>query len=108
MSLIDNLSASALNTLLRVRGGTFAIIDGINVANAYLTQDARSTDPTMGGMISGASQSILVLKTDYPDRPPENCSVIFPTGELAGSDLIAAEVSDRGGYWSIVCEESIN
>ena len=99
-------ASAALNTLQRVKGKISVELDGTLVP-AVLTRGEGGLAPAMGGILSTSSQSILIQKSDYPERPPENCTVQFMDGELASDGpLTATLVVDRDGYWSITCEEA--
>ena len=91
---------------MRISGGVSVTIGGQDV-DALLAKDERGLDPTLGGMISSASQNILIPKDSHPARPAENASVVFNGGELSDGELVASSVTDRGGYWLVSCDEPL-
>lgn len=96
-------AAAALGSLQKVKGTIKVKLDG-SLTDALLTRGEFGLSPIIGGMASDGSQVILVRKSDHPERPPENCEVLFLEGELSSEGpLVASTIVDRDGYWSITC-----
>ena len=90
-------AASALKTLIRAKGETSTVKIGGRDYSAFVTAINSSSDPISGGILQAGDFTVLVSKADHPSRPQDNEDIIYQ-----GRDMVAHEVSDRAGYWSIL------
>ena len=94
-------AAAALGTLMKLKGAVKIRIGNTRVTG-FLSRDESSFSPIAGRLLQGASQIILVPKSQHPSRPTDNATVEIDGDQLGGGRLTVLEVVDRDGYWNVL------